>query len=155
MDEVAKQLSPLSRKIESIDRWKLSLWSNGSGGPPGYLEQARKEDDERYERLFSNIEDLGKHKSTVERFLILFEEREQQRKERIDRWKGIFWKIGAPIGAALLSVAGWLAHQSAPVIKILWDDYIRNHPQIMQQMKQVSQAPHPDYADDAAIPKVR
>lgn len=134
MEEVTKQLIPTNKLLESIDRWKASLWSNGSGGPPGYLEVARKEDDERYDRLFKSIEDLGVHKSTVETFLTLFKEREEQREKVRKFWLHASWKIAGVIGGGILSLCLWLVHASAPVVKILWEDYLRSHPYAQQQI---------------------
>jgi len=153
VEEVSKQLTPTNRLLESIDKWKLSLWSNGSGGPPGYLETARKEDDERYARLFKNVEELGGHKESVNEFLTIYKERELQKANN----QKMLLKIGGVLGTALVSFVLWLAHVCAPAVKILWDDYVHAHPSVEQQLrKQSSEVNRPAYAGDTAIiPKVR
>lgn len=64
--EVAAQLKPIVAELhenteatKNIAKWKLALWSNGSGGPPGYLEISRAQDTQRYEELKKAHEDLG------------------------------------------------------------------------------------------------
>src|ERR1700722_19650937 len=71
--EVQAQLKPFkdaldlnTRMTEAINRWKLSLWSNGSGGPPGYLERAREENkrrndlvDRQHELLIKRVDILS------------------------------------------------------------------------------------------------
>src|ERR1700735_2484226 len=58
MEEVQVQLKPFKELLdsntkltESISRRLYQLWSNGSGGPPGYLERAREEDKRRNDQV--------------------------------------------------------------------------------------------------------
>lgn len=69
MEEVERQLKPFKVELdkntlatESIGRWKLALWSNGSGGPPGYLEVARAQDEERFTKIFDLLDPAKKLK---------------------------------------------------------------------------------------------
>lgn len=78
-NEIAKQMHPLNQAVADVkaqndqqnavmaqlvewrrksEQWCVKLWSNGSGGPPGYLEVAREEDNRRYRRLFEEISEL-------------------------------------------------------------------------------------------------
>jgi hypothetical protein len=50
--EVSKRLNPIEQTVNRLDRTLRSLYSNGSGGPPGFLETARAEDNRRFEELF-------------------------------------------------------------------------------------------------------
>lgn len=65
MEEVERQLKPFrdsldknTRETEGISRWKLALWSNGSGGPPGYLEIARAQDKDWKDALIKKVDAL-------------------------------------------------------------------------------------------------
>jgi hypothetical protein len=131
MDEVSKQLKP-------IHEWQLSFWSNGSGRPPGFFQMRVKADDERYDRMAleqkKTVDSLGEVTDFVKNY-------RQRREERERRWK--FW---APImkrvliGAAtvLITLAGWAFSRIEPIVKILWEDYLRAHPMVIQKMKTIS-----------------
>lgn len=86
--EVQAKLEPLRQAVESQGRTLRSLYSNGSGGPPGYLERAREEDREwkngMLEKLDSFFERLGK----VETFVVAheaIEARAVQEKKELNR----------------------------------------------------------------------
>ena len=157
MDEVIRHINPLKVALEKmssvLDRATSTLrtlYSNGSGGPPGYLEVAREEDDERYNRLekasLSQAEDIKVIKET----LLLTKDREARRAEMTKKvWK-IGWKIGAALLAGLASLIGWGWHQTAPVIKILIDDYMKAHPMVMERMKNLSHEVDPVVSSDQA-----
>lgn len=60
--EVASQLTPLKTTLARLEiglekaaSFMLKLWSNGSGGPPGYLEIAREEDLQRERKRDSQV----------------------------------------------------------------------------------------------------
>ena len=38
LDPFKRELSDQSKSLKDISHWKHALWSNGSGGPPGWLE---------------------------------------------------------------------------------------------------------------------
>ena len=46
MNVFNEMIGPIRDKVTSTDSRMRSLYSNGSGGPPGYLEMARAEDKE-------------------------------------------------------------------------------------------------------------
>ena len=51
VEEVQRQIAPVAATVARMDRTLRSLYSNGSGGPPGYLETARAEDKARISEL--------------------------------------------------------------------------------------------------------
>jgi hypothetical protein len=72
MAEIERQLEPFKRSLdantkatEAIGRWKLALWSNGSGGPPGYLEIAREQDKEQFRKIFELLDPAKKLKKWI------------------------------------------------------------------------------------------
>lgn len=56
MEEVQKQIGPLTMTVNVMDKTLRSLYSNGSGGPPGYLETARAEDKRTLDALMRHQE---------------------------------------------------------------------------------------------------
>lgn len=58
VEELRQALNKNSQATESIGRWKLGLWSNGSGGPPGYLEVAREQDKIWKDALIKKVDAL-------------------------------------------------------------------------------------------------
>jgi hypothetical protein len=146
MEEVSKQLQariePIKAMLESLNRWKLSLWSNGSGGPPGYLEMARDEDDKRYEDLQSQQRSMVADVKTTTEYIILLKEREDRKEKRSEAvrqfWSRIGWKIGAGVGTLLLGAGIWLYHEITPIAKILWEDYLNAHPIAMRKIDKLS-----------------
>jgi hypothetical protein len=121
MDEVASQLKPFrelldmnTRMTESINRWKLSLWSNGSGGPPGYLEIAREEDKIREEkRDHQTSEIMMEMKELRDKFLVRSGEEigkgklEQKNREHSKSWVEK-WGLAAAIISAIIGFLGML-----------------------------------------------
>lgn len=144
--EVVRQLAPhrklqeaIQTKVDAIDRWKLSLWSNGTGGPPGYLEIARKEDNSRYERIFSTMEDVKEKQTSVDIFIEILKVKEESR-QKLQKNVLTFLKwIAAPMGTAIIGLLGFGFHQAIPVVRTVWEDYLRlkNHPAIIREEKKV------------------
>lgn len=58
MEEVQNQLGPLKQAVDKQGMTLRSLYSNGSGGPPGYLETAREVDNGRFKELFEMLNDF-------------------------------------------------------------------------------------------------
>ena len=126
VEEVNNHLSPIATKVDRLDVRMRSLYSNGSGGPPGYLEMARAQDDERYQRLFNIVEEM----------------KEQRRK----LWAAVLhvgWKIAIAVFGAFVGLMSWAYHASAPVIKVLWEDYLHAHPMAMEKLKNTSEMSDP------------
>jgi hypothetical protein len=57
-EEVQKQIAPLAATVTVMDKTLRSLYSNGSGGPPGFLETARAEDKRSLHALNEKISEL-------------------------------------------------------------------------------------------------
>ena len=51
MSEVDRQLGPLESKIGTLSNSIERLY-NSNGGPPGFLQTARKEDENRFDTIF-------------------------------------------------------------------------------------------------------
>lgn len=119
-EEVKKQMGPLNKsvedvkgqnaqqsnlltmqvqRIEKVDRWTKQLWSNGSGGPPGYLEIARAEDEKRYDDLFKLVSELRADAFREEGKKELIGEQEEEKDRRLGRWKTYAY-IAASFGGA-------------------------------------------------------
>ena len=83
MEEVERRLEPLTRTVGVVDKTLRSLYSNGSGGPPGYLENARAEDKEQSRRLFGLIRGLevrlAKVEVTIDRNSVLEDKRDEDK----------------------------------------------------------------------------
>lgn len=114
MVEVQNQLRPLIEKIDSHGKTLRSLYANGSGGPPGYLETARKEDLQVQKRLFEGLESIeaALKKSIdglvnrivpIEHFIIEHEVRDAEQRRRFKRYIAI-WTIVLMIFAALVTL---------------------------------------------------
>lgn len=153
MEEVQKHVIPIQNSLAQINRWKTSLWSNGSGGPPGYLEMARKEDDERYQRLFVEQQSQSGSMDILKDFVLTFNIRQKESENRKAAWekKVQFWVpigkwVGGGIGLALLSFLAWAYHAASPVVKVLWEEYLRDHPITERQLKQISSDANSSYA---------
>jgi hypothetical protein len=142
VEEVNRRVDPLHAGLEALNRWKLSLWSNGSGGPPGYLETARELDTRRYKYLFEKMEEgtkkmeeMSKAQETTAQFIALMKDRELQHQRRSVWYR---WGLGIII-ALLVSLAGWGYAQIEPAAKVIWEDYVRSHPQISRDISSASQ----------------
>ena len=70
MVEVQSQLKPLKDAVDSQKLILRSLYSNGSGGPPGYLEKARDEDKEWKNQMFEKLDDFISRLDKVEDFIL-------------------------------------------------------------------------------------
>ena len=83
--EIQNQLKPLVETVTRQGQVIRSLYSNGSGGPPGYLETARAEDKERIGRLFVKIDKVAERLDVVDSFIGKHNAREEQRdKDRVE-----------------------------------------------------------------------
>jgi len=83
--EIQNQLKPLVDTMTRQGQIIRSLYSNGSGGPPGYLETARAEDKRDSEELFAKLDRLDVRLDITEEFILKHKERERQRdKDRED-----------------------------------------------------------------------
>ncbi len=99
--EVQNRLGPLVEKVDRQGNILRSLYANGSGGPPGYLEMARAEDKEQDKRLFGRIDEVVKRLEhfaerldTVDEFITDHNAREDQRdNDRIEEAQAVAEKL--------------------------------------------------------------
>jgi len=78
MEEVQNHIGPLRLAVESQGRTLRSLYSNGSGGPPGYLENAREEDKQWKNQMFGKLDAFMDRLEKVEAFVIAHDATEAQ-----------------------------------------------------------------------------
>ncbi len=62
MQEVTRQLGPLTERVGTLSN-NLERLYNSNGGPPGYLQTARAEDTRRFEEIFKILKE---HKDAIE-----------------------------------------------------------------------------------------
>jgi hypothetical protein len=154
MAEVNKQIEPVKKLLTELHEWQLAFWANGSGRVPGFF-QRRIQDDDRWRATVDDhktkvdtlIYDLCKAREFREK---REEEEKVQRQKRHDFWISIFWKVGLPIALGICSIVGTGIVKATPIIKILWEDYLRAHPAVTQQMKNITTV-SPDVAHNKAI----
>jgi hypothetical protein len=153
VDEVNKQLGPthallrsLGDSVSKVESWQLSFWSNGSGRPPGFFQTRMKQDDERFATLKQEneaqsalLEDVKTYMTESRTVRIEREKGEKERDERRKTYWALAWKIGAPIATSLLGLLTWAAAKALPVVKILWEDYLRAHPAVSERLKDSAQ----------------
>lgn len=147
VEEVQKQNEGQSKllamqvvRLDKVDHWTKKLWSNGSGGPPGYLEIARDEDkdrmdrqeclaDERFEKVFKSIDELKadrlreEGKNTLIRQLAI----EKADAERLaDSKKTHRWTRAHLMIVIAGSFGGtWFLHLVLPLVKAIVDHLIK------------------------------
>ena len=101
MQEVHRQLGPLADRVAKIANHIERLY-NSNGGPPGFLQTARKEDQGRFDMIF-NI--LDEHKSDIQPikdFMRDHEIREKDRDRRFDRRMAKWMLLFAALGTLFL-----------------------------------------------------
>jgi hypothetical protein len=82
--EVQSKLEPLRAAVEAQGRTLRSLYSNGSGGPPGYLENAREEDKEWKDQMFDKLDNFLNRLDAVERFIVAHDALEKNNGRRLN-----------------------------------------------------------------------
>lgn len=146
-------MTPVIQRLNSTHKLLLSLWSNGSGGPPGFLENAHKENTERFKSLDRRMDTFDVHKDTVDTLIAVYTDRRQHIEVRNALLlKFAKWAVPITLGA-MLSITTWGIHKAVPIVQILWEDYLREHPSVEHQMKNVSQSPKGTTASDAGLPQ--
>jgi hypothetical protein len=79
VEEVQAQLRPFIAELSGVKSTLRSLYSNGSGGPPGYLETARAEDKARFDQLFRMREaELDQMRAIEDALLVQKTKKEQE-----------------------------------------------------------------------------
>lgn len=137
-EEVQVQLAPIIKEQEKTRTWRLGLWSNGSGGPPGYLETARAEDKEHFTEIFKTLHELTDAKKANDILAAVLADRAKRRQKWVDFAKAHGWKFATAILGVFLTVAGWAYREISPIVHILWGEYLRTHPTAQKEIKDVS-----------------
>jgi hypothetical protein len=126
VDEVAIQLKPFDAKLTKINNGLERIW-NTNGGPPGYLQIRKIEDDAHNLMVTEYIE-------TAQKRQIEAETRQKDREAKWNFWKPIIKKVCGALSAAILALGIWLGPKLVRVTIILWQDYLRSHPDAAQQI---------------------
>ena len=109
VEEVQNQLLPLRQAVESQGRTLRSLYSNGSGGPPGYLEKARDEDKDWKNQMFAKLDGFLSRLDKVEDFVVAHNAMEEQLledKKELNRRLNIKLVVGGLILSIVSLVSG-------------------------------------------------
>lgn len=69
MQEVTNQVTPLTNKVERMDRTLRSLYRNGGEGAPGYLETAREIDNGRFDMIFRMFQEFKDDLKPLKKFM--------------------------------------------------------------------------------------
>ena len=127
VSEVAAQMKPVMAEIAKVHDWQTGFWSNGSGKPPGFFQMRMAEDDKRN----ADVADFIK---TARKRQIESENDQKRREARWNFWKPIIKKVCGALSAAILALGIWLGPKLVRVTIILWQDYLRSHPDAAQQI---------------------
>ena len=133
MEEVQNHIGPLRIAVESQGRTLRSLYSNGSGGPPGYLENARAEDKAWKDEMFNKLDDFLDRLDKVEDFVVAHNATEAQividRKELNRKLNVKLVIVGLVISLVSILSANIVSCKTA-VKAYLGDPVSRNVPQV-------------------------
>ena len=144
VEEIRSHLEPINQSLRSLDTWRLRLW-NDNGGPPGYFQTRKIEDDARNMKIINFIETAEKRQIESE---ILQKKKEEDQKKRDKRWEfwwpKIKWALGG-LGTAFLGFTIWVGPKLVKVGSILVEDYLRYHPSVNEQLKTVGNQTDGEY----------
>jgi hypothetical protein len=144
MNVFSDKIEPFRRELEGLGTRLRSLYSNGSGGPQGFLENARAQDLERWESLEDSIKPVLRYVADRQ---VLDEAEKSALKKRTEQRK-----IWIPIAAAvILGLLTWIIPKLWSVGVFLWDDYLKAHPQ--SSLHQLSQMGDRASASTAVLPQ--
>lgn len=143
--EIIRQVEPLKDMLAKQHEWQLCFYSNGDKNiPKGFFQRCREDDDNRYKETISQIKVLNQHKETVDQFItelrLAREFREKREEEAKDRRRFWILKVAVPIILAFVSLVGIAIKQAAPVVHIIWENYIHSHPVVSEQLRNLSSA---------------
>jgi hypothetical protein len=121
MNVFTQMYEPYRKELEGVKMTLRSIYSNSSGGPPGYLENARAQDLEKWETLVDSIKPVLRYVAARQ---TLDEAEKEASKKRASRMK-----VWIPIAAAvLIALMTWFIPKVWAVGSFLWDDYLKAHP---------------------------
>jgi hypothetical protein len=146
MAEVSSQLKPFGERLAEMHDWQLGFWSNGSGRVPGFFQRRMKEDDERNAKVLGFIENAEQRQRESEARKKVEEEDEQARAEKWEKWGPVIKWASGILSGLIVAFALWIVPKMVAVGEILWKDYLRNHPQVTQQIKTVSSGTDQGYS---------
>ncbi len=126
MQEVTRQLGPLTERVGTLGN-NIERLYNSNGGPPGFLQTARSEDNGRFDMIFNILDEHKADIQPIKEFMRDHEHREKDRDTRFKRYIAV-WSLGAAIFMALLAL--W-DHKDA-ILHSLADPPI-THSQLMPQ----------------------
>ncbi len=78
MQEVTRQLGPLTERVGTLSN-NLERLYNSNGGPPGYLQTARAEDNGRFEMIFAMLKEHKDEIQPVKDFIKSHTAKDEQR----------------------------------------------------------------------------
>ena len=143
MVEVQRQLGPLTETVHELDKRLRSLYSNGSGGPPGAMEIWRAEDKKTFDEILKSVATLEEARTLVNKFV-------EEATKRQDRWDSFWescrkhgWKVVGAVLTGLGTLGGIAYHEAAPVVRILIQEYMHEHPNVGERMKNLSTSTDP------------
>ncbi len=160
MEEVGVQLKPITIALQQMTSWRLRIW-NDNGGPPGYLQTRRLEDDNRHvtikEDLKAQNDKLEDQNEKLKPLVAFVEEQRILKEDRQKRWQ--FWspiikRVALGVGSGLLALSCWLGPKIVHVGIILWEDYIKYHPEVNEKMKTVDSQPNAGLSSAKKPPEV-
>ena len=97
MAEVTNQLGPLIRELSRVSGNQERLY-NSNGGPPGFLQTARKEDKDTFDMIFDMVNEIKKEMVPLKEFArdheVLDKDRDRRFDRRMAKWMLLFALLG-------------------------------------------------------------
>lgn len=132
MAEVQNQLRPLEQRVDRATNSIERLY-NTNGGPEGYLQTARREDNNRFKMIFDILDELKQGARATKDFIQQHQFMEQQtalaKKDDDKRFnrKMAKWMLAVTLLIGLLEL---IAHNLGPILRSLADP--PTHSQVQQ-----------------------
>jgi hypothetical protein len=135
VEEIQTHISPMNEKLARIQSGLDRIW-NTNGGPPGYLQTRKIEDDAKDAMIMDFI-------STAQKRRIEEDDRQKQSEKRWAFWKPLIQRTALGGLGAMISLGAWLGPKVVRVGIILWQDYEKAHPEVKERIKTISDSPSP------------
>lgn len=127
MAEVTSQLKPLEAKVDRATNAVERLY-NTNGGPPGFLQTARAEDNKRFEMIFNILDEHKEAMTPLSNFLLTHSALDAEREKRIKR----FFALCSLIVSIFMALLELYSHREA-IIHSLETPPAVQHSQIAPQ----------------------
>jgi hypothetical protein len=142
--EVASQLKPFLDTLTKVHDWQISFWSNGNKDlPKGFFQRRMEDDDIRNAQIKA---DLKKQTEVADELVDYVKQQKFIAEHREKRWKfwwpKIQWALGG-LASVILALGAWLGPRAVHVGVILWQDYLKYHPAVSEQIKHADAQPAP------------